>query len=153
MHSLTTFILQWLQYDVEKLESVGSLAMFADFTRRVCYYDCHGKTDLFKLILLSESALKLHVSRCNYILKLVSEVNNPITDTFKELNDGWTMEKGKVSIKWEENIQDIRKGLNYKKPCLSAGIGCTCKSSCSLSAKGTSRCNRGGKCNKSPLSS
>lgn len=119
---------------------VGSLQMFADFTRRVCYYDCQGKTDLFKMLLPSDSALTLHAFRANYIMQLVMECNIAVTDTHETTNEGWVVDKGKVAIKWEDNMNEIKKGLQYKKPPMSAGIGCGCKKGCSLSTKLTTRC-------------
>ena len=130
----------WLQYDMSKLTDVGSLTMYADFTRRICYFDCQGKTELFKMILPSDSALFLHVARGNYIMQLVHESRIANANTYEETNEGWVIENESISIQWEENIKGIKKGLTFKKAPLSAGIGCGCSKGCSLSSELTTRC-------------
>ena len=64
-------LLQWLAYDVHEIK-ITSLDEWAEFTRRVCYFNNQGSPDLFKLVLPSNSALKLHV-RASYVLKLALE--------------------------------------------------------------------------------
>ena len=43
-----------------------------------------------------------------------------------------------MSIKWEEDIEGIKRSLKYKKVPLA--VGCGCAKGCAISKTGTSRC-------------
>ena len=60
----------------------------------------------------------------------------------QDLNDGWMIDKGKYTIKWEVNMKEIKKSLKYKKKIpLVSDLGCKCKMSCSLSHKMSTSCH------------
>ena len=66
-------LLTWLQYDVAKECKIISQTEWTDFTRRVCFFDSTGSQDLFKTLMPSDSALKLHCLRGEYIITLAME--------------------------------------------------------------------------------
>ena len=131
-------LLSWLQYDItNKPPKFSSPTEWTDFTRRVCYFNSRGSKDLFKNIMPSDSALKLHCFRGEYVLKLAMESCDGESDTYKNLNDGWEQDTQQIKVKWEEDIASIKKTLSYQKPRLTVQK-CTCKH-CSDSGRGKCR--------------
>jgi hypothetical protein len=142
-------LLEWLQYDIKGEITINTAASFADLTRRVCFFDCKGKADLFKLILPSDSALKLHSLRAEHAMQIVMESCQSHCDTFEKPNGGWLYKGGKISISWEDNINQIKKELRYKKPSLVNRCSCkdcSGKAGCSQCAKACKPCTAKCKC-------
>ena len=79
-------LLEWFHYN--NMENLGNISQFSDLTRRTCYFNSHGTTDLFKCIMPSDSALLLHKSRGEYILQMVMESCIPQSKTYLKANEG-----------------------------------------------------------------
>jgi hypothetical protein len=60
-------------------------------------------------------------------------------DTHETLNSGWQVTDNTVLIKWEENIESIKKSLKYKKPALLKTCSCKTKQ-CGMSERGCKNC-------------
>jgi hypothetical protein len=159
MSASMTSLLQWLQFDVKQNISINTLKDWTDLTRRVCYFNCNGQTDLFKLILPSDAALKLHALRGEYIMQLVMESCIPSSQTYCCINDGWTVDGDTVAMKWEENVAEIKKSLSFKKKplkrrcqcqskgCIQVNPGKSCKNCWQACQPCTEKCHCKGNCN------
>ena len=135
-------ILKWLAYQGDA--QVKSLPEWSDFTRRVCYFDNHGSKELFKMILPSDNALKLHKCRAEYILKLALESCTDFSDSFTDVGEGWLLKEGRgYEIKWEENLQEIkRQVLQKRQPLVNR---CSCRSvgnKCGGKGRGCKNCSK-----------
>ena len=100
------------------------------------FFNGSTSQDLFKTIMPLESALSLHCLRGAYVLQLAMESIIPDSDTYKHCNEGWTDENGITMIKWESDIDHIKKSLKVKTS--SPVVKCGCKS-CSLTGRGGCR--------------
>jgi hypothetical protein len=129
-------LLSWLQYDVSSCR-ITTEQEFNDFVRRVCFFNGSTTKDLFKIIMPSDSALSLHCLRGAYVLQLAMESVVPFVDSYMNCNGGWVKENGIVKVKWENDIDSIRKDLKTKKTL--PVVRCGCKS-CTLSGRGCVSC-------------
>ena len=163
-------LLVWLSYDFTSQNvKVTTLEEFSDFTRRVCYFNCPGSSDVLKLMLPTTSALELHVCRANYCLQILFESCYPFPTSYQKIGRGWIMVDDKCLIEWES--QKVQKELEKKrmKPksvivkCLCSSVACCgpnsrCKKCtkscrpCSTKCKCKANClnphNNGGDCSK-----
>ena len=130
----------------------------------MCYFDLNGSKDLFKKVMPSDSALKLHCFRAEYILEIALKSCSP--ETHENTNEGWELSGDNINVKWEENISG-KKSLSYKNPsfvlkctrkeCTDKGRGCVscwkkCRPCTPLCCKCDGKCNNphndGGSCTK-----
>ena len=132
-------MLEWLGYNIKDNLEITSLHQWADFTRRVCYFHNQGSADLFKLILPSDEALRLHVSRGSYVLQMAVKSCDSNSELYKILPEGWVEHDGKVKIKWDENIDEIRKELRKRKKSFVRKCGCK-SGKCSGEGRGCNNC-------------
>ena len=125
-------LLKWLAYSGE--ESITNLSQWHDFTRRVCFYHSSASRDHEYLLIPSCTALKYHMLRCQYIIKLVytSMQGQAFADSVE--NYGWKDVSGKIQIVWEN--EDF-----VNKHCTSSK-GCGCKGGCDGSKAGCKNCYR-----------
>ena len=133
-----TALLSWLQYDMSTCRISGQQD-FSDFVRRICFFNGTNSPDLFKTIMPSNSALALHCARGEYVLKLAMESVKAYTDTYKRCNNGWITDNNTILIKWEENIETIKKDLKVKRRRGPLVVKCTCQS-CGLTGRGCVSC-------------
>ena len=101
-------LLSWLQYDLSSC-NISTESQFNDFVRRICFFKGSTSQDLFKTIMPSGSALSLHSLSGSYVLQLAMESVVPDTQIYKQCNGGWTSENGTVAIKWESDIENIKR--------------------------------------------
>ena len=82
--------------------NADSLAKWTDFTRRICYFNHQGNATLFQSLLPSDSALRLHIKRGEYIMKMVCETA-AVSDLHTFLYEGWISENNTITVQWEDN--------------------------------------------------
>ena len=147
-------LLKWLAYT--NIAPINTLCLWHDFTRRVCFHHSRGSKDHECLLIPSLGALKHHMLRAEYVLK----VSFPVNNTDIPIN-GWKIIDNHLQIMWDEDavIQSMvsRKGCGCKgMKCDGSSTGClncfrSCKP-CSLKCKCKMRCNNthnnGGNCKK-----
>ena len=149
-------LLKWLAYD--KVDPFKTLSDWHDFTRRVCFYHSSGSKDHESLLIPTLSALRYHMLRSEYILKVVfaSFDQHASIDPYQY---GWNVVNSCISIVWdeEESIKSVQvnKGCSCKAAkCDGSTAGCRncfrmCKP-CTRKCKCKGNCknphNNGGKC-------
>ena len=143
-------LLKWLAYT--NIAPIDSLSQWHDFTRRVCFHHSRGSKDHECLLIPSLGALKYHMLRAEYVLK-VSFANSDEVAT-----NGWKVVDDNIQIIWDEDkvIQSmvLGKGCGCKGiKCDGTTAGClNCYKSCTMKCKCNMRCynphNNGGKCKK-----
>ena len=59
-----------------------------------------------------------------YLLQLAMESVVPDTQTYKQCNGGWTSENGTVAIKWESDIENIKRSweINILPTCTNLSV-------------------------------
>jgi hypothetical protein len=70
-------------------------------------------------------------------MQLAMESCTSQSDAYLTTNEGWLTDGEKITIKWEENMTEVRKKLAYKKPPLLNK--CSCKN-CSVTGRGCTQC-------------
>ena len=136
-------LLLWLGYDATD-EALGILTeeQWASFTRRIIYFSNHGSRDLYRNMLPSDTALELHIRRGKYILKCTMESTFSDSTTINQVEQyGWEIHDGKVEVKWDNNIHQLRKKLSSKRK--PPGNKCTCQaggSICTMEGRGCKNC-------------
>ena len=140
-------LLEWLGYLTEKSPEneavkITSLPEWTEFTRRVCYFSNHGSKHLYKNILPSDIALKLHVLRGEYVTRLALESAIPLSDHhLNYTNFGWKKNGDEIEVMWDENVEETRKELTRKrKPPVNK---CSCRAKenkCGFLGRGCKNC-------------
>lgn len=123
-------IMKWLAYT--QIAPVQNLSQWHDFTRRVCFYHSSGSKDHECLLVPSLTALRLHMLRSEYVLKIVFHSCNSISPVVDACEYGWTLVDNQINVVWDEDeVMD-----RYK-----ANKGCGCRSAkCDGSVAGCSNC-------------
>ena len=148
-------LLKWLAYT--DIVPVNTLSLWHDFTRRVCFHHSSGSKDHECLLIPSLGALKYHLLRAEYVLKVSFFFNND--DNIA--TNGWKVVDNTIQIIWDE--EQVIQSMVSGKGCGCKGIKCdgstagclncfrSCKP-CSMKCKCKMRCNNphnnGGKCKK-----
>ena len=119
-------LLKWLAYSGE--ESITNLSQWHEFTRRVCFYHSSASKDHEYLLIPSSTALKYHMLRCQYIIKVVYTSMQGQTLSGGIENYGWKDVNGKIQILWENedfvNMHCTSKGCGCKGGCDGSKVWC-----------------------------
>ena len=93
-------LLKWLAYS--KVHPLKSLAEWHDFTRRVCFHHSTGSKDHEALLAPSLGALKYHMLRSEFVIKMLFSFLSAPTNNIDFLEYGWKLVNDKVEIIWED---------------------------------------------------
>ena len=131
-------LLKCLAYKDNEIKSFHSLSEWHDFTHRVCFYHSSGSKYHESLLVPSRGALKLHLLRSFYTMKVfyscvskptLFESNNPQHLT----KNGWKVANDIVEVRWDED-DALKSFLGVNK--------CGCVGNCDGSTAGCKNCFR-----------
>jgi hypothetical protein len=109
-------LVDWLGY--EQPIEISYLNTLCEFTRRVCYFSNHGSRHLYKQNLPSDSALKFHTLRAEFVLKLCSERLGGLSDSYKQACQyGWHKTGDIIQITWDDDVCETRKNWLVNESC------------------------------------
>ena len=87
-------LLKWLAYD--KLVPLKNTSDWHDFTKRVCFYHSSGRKDDECLHIPTHGALRYHMHRAEYILKVVFALTmSDHTQNIDPCQYGWNIVNSK----------------------------------------------------------
>lgn len=123
-------LMNWLAYT--QIAPLQNMSQWHDFTKRVCFHHSSGSKDHECLLIPSLSALRLHMLRSEYVLKVMFHSCNSTLPVVSACDYGWKVVDSQIHIVWdEEEVMDRVK----------ANKGCGCKSAkCDGSVAGCRSC-------------
>ena len=156
-------LMKCLAYKDSEIRPLTSLTDWHAFTHRVCFHHSNCSQHHESLLIPSLGALKYHMLRSLYVLKVMySCVSNAtaINDRDHLIEHGWRLVDDTLEVMWEEDSILSSFAVNNKcgckgncdgttagcKHCFKACRPCTLKCKCKLSCKNPH--NDGGTCPK-----
>ena len=131
-------LLEWLNYTESEM-CINSLEDFATFTRKIGYFACQGTQEAFKTQLPITGAIKMHLKRAEYVLKLIFDSCIAFSDVYQNVGKGWECVNGVLQIVWYEEFETVKRSLNEKRT-KPGSRKCSCSSIDRCTGKTKSGC-------------
>ena len=131
-------LLEWLNYSESEM-CINDLDAFATFTRKIGYFSCQGTQEAFKTQLPIKGAIKMHLKRAEYVLKLIFDSCVGHSDVYSNVGEGWEYVDGVLQIVWYEEFEIVKRSLNEKR-AKPGSRKCSCSSINRCSGKTKSGC-------------
>lgn len=147
-------LLKWLAYD--NIVPLRTIYDWHDFTRRICFYHSSGSKDHESLLIPTVSALRYHMLRSEYVLKIVLVFSD--STNIDPCKYGWNIDTN-IQIVWDD--EESMKAVQTSKVCGCKGAKCDgstpgcrncfkmckpCISKCKCKGNCKNPHNNGGKC-------